>query len=54
MFDRFIEPEEVAKWVVVAASPLGKLLTGQDLKISLGIESGGFNRNYDTSPEKQK
>jgi len=54
MFDRFIEPEEVAKWVVIAASPLGKLATGQDLKISLGIESGGFNRNYDTSPDKGK
>lgn len=53
MFDRYIEPEEVAKWVVIAASPIGKLATGQDLKISLGIESGGFNRNYDTSPESE-
>ncbi len=49
MFDRFIEPEEIAKWVVIAASPLGRLVTGQDLKVSLGIESGGFNRDYNTT-----
>ncbi len=53
MFGRFIQPEEVAKWVVIAASPIGKLATGQDLKISLGIESGGFNRKYDTSPDRE-
>ncbi len=52
MFDRFIEPEEIAKWVAIAASPLGKLVTGQDLKVSMGIESGGFNRKYNNAPDK--
>jgi len=49
MFDRYIDPDEIARWVVIAASPLGKLVTGQDLKVSLGIETGGFNRNYNTT-----
>lgn len=53
MFSRFIEPQEIAKWVVIAASPLGKLATGQDLKVTLGIESGGFNRNYNTTASNE-
>ncbi len=46
---RFLEPDEVAKWIVLAASPMGRSLTGQDLRITLGIEAGGFNKNYDTT-----
>ena len=48
MFGRFLEPEEVAEWIMLAASRLGKPLTGQDLKVSFGIEAGGFNRQYET------
>jgi NAD(P)-dependent dehydrogenase (short-subunit alcohol dehydrogenase family) len=49
MHGRFLEAEEVAKWIVMAASPLGKAMTGQDLHVTLGIEPGGFNRRYNTS-----
>jgi NAD(P)-dependent dehydrogenase (short-subunit alcohol dehydrogenase family) len=49
MHGRFLEPEEIAKWIVLAASPLGKAMTGQDLHVTLGIEPGGFNRRYNTS-----
>lgn len=49
LFGRFLEPEEVARWIVLAASPLGKALSGQDIRVTLGIESGGFNRHYDTA-----
>ncbi len=48
MFGRFLEPAEVANWIVIAASALGKGLTGQDIKVSFGIEAGGFNRAYQT------
>lgn len=49
MYGRFLEAKEVGEWIVMAASRLGKPLTGQDLKVSYGIEAGGFNRNYKTS-----
>ena len=48
MHGRFLEASEVARWIVIAASPLSKALTGQDLHVTLGIEAGGFNRAYDT------
>lgn len=48
MHGRFLEPEEVARWIALAASPVGKPLTGQDLHVTLGIEPGGFNRRYGT------
>jgi 3alpha(or 20beta)-hydroxysteroid dehydrogenase len=47
MFGRFLEPEEVAEWIVLAASRLGKAITGEDLHVTFGIEAGGFNRNYE-------
>lgn len=49
LLGRFLEPAEVARWIVLAASPTGQSLTGQDLRVTLGIEAGGFNRGYDTS-----
>lgn len=49
MYGKFLDPEEVGAWIVLAASPLGKPLTGQDIHISYGIEAGGFNRNYETA-----
>ena len=48
LYGRFLEPEEIARWIVVAASPLGKAMTGQDLHATLGVEAGGFHRNYKT------
>ncbi len=50
MFGRFLEPEEVAAWIVLAASRLGRPLTGQDIRVTQGIEPGGFNRGYETAP----
>ena len=52
MFGRFLEPEEVARWVVLLASPLGKALTGQEINATFGIEAGGFNRSYRTTSAK--
>ena len=52
MFGRFLEPEEVGNWIVLAASPLGRPLTGQDVRVTQGIEPGGFNRGYETAPVK--
>lgn len=49
MFGRFLEPQEVGEWITIAASRLGKPLTGQDLKVTFGIEAGGFNRQYETA-----
>jgi NAD(P)-dependent dehydrogenase (short-subunit alcohol dehydrogenase family) len=49
MIGRFLDPEEVANWIVLAASPFGKALTGQDIKVTGGIEAGGFNRSYKTA-----
>jgi len=51
MLARFLEPHEVAQWIVLASSPLGKALTGQDVHVTLGIEAGGFNRAYATAVE---
>ena len=48
LFGRFLEPAEVAKWIVLASSPLGKALSGQDIRVSFGIEAGGFNSEYKT------
>jgi NAD(P)-dependent dehydrogenase (short-subunit alcohol dehydrogenase family) len=48
MFGRFLETDEVAAWIVLAASPVGRVLTGQDLRVTGGIEAGGFNRGYVT------
>jgi dihydroanticapsin dehydrogenase len=50
LFGRFLEPEEVARWIVLVASPLGKPLSGQDIRVTRGIESGGVNRQYQTTP----
>jgi NAD(P)-dependent dehydrogenase (short-subunit alcohol dehydrogenase family) len=50
MFGRFLEPYEVGEMIVMAASRLGKLLTGQDLRATFGIEAGGFNLSYRTDP----
>ena len=49
LYARFLEPGEVARLVVLAASPAGKPLSGQDIHVTLGIEAGGFNRQYRTS-----
>jgi len=51
LFGRFLEPTEVARWITLAASPLGKPLSGQDLHVSMGIEAGGFNQQYQTQSE---
>jgi len=51
MFARFLDPEQVGEWIVVAASRLGKPLTGQDIRVTNGIEAGGFNRSYETAVE---
>jgi 3alpha(or 20beta)-hydroxysteroid dehydrogenase len=51
MFGRFLEPYEVGEIIVMAASRLGKPLTGQDLRATFGIEAGGFNLSYRTDPE---
>ena len=48
LYGRFLETQEIAQWIVVAASPLGKAVTGQDLHATLGVEAGGFHRNYNT------
>lgn len=50
MSGRFLEPREVAETIVVAASRLGRPLTGQDLRPTFGIEAGGFNLSYRTHP----
>jgi NAD(P)-dependent dehydrogenase (short-subunit alcohol dehydrogenase family) len=50
MSGRFLEPHEVGEIIAVAASRLGKPLTGQDLKATFGIEAGGFNLAYRTNP----
>jgi 3alpha(or 20beta)-hydroxysteroid dehydrogenase len=50
MSGRFLEPYEVGEIIVVAASRLGKPLTGQDLRATFGIEAGGFNLSYRTNP----
>lgn len=52
MFGRFLEPEEIGAWIVLAASRLGRPLTGQDLRVTQGIEPGGFNRGYKTAPSE--
>ena len=49
MFGRFLDPEEVGEWIVLAASRIGRPLTGQDLRVTSGIEAGGFNRRYETA-----
>lgn len=49
MIGRFLDPDEIANWIVLAASPLGRALTGQDIRVTGGIEPGGFNRNYKTA-----
>ena len=48
LFGRFLEPREVGEIIVIAASRLGKVLSGQDLKATFGIEAGGFNLSYRT------
>lgn len=50
LFGRFLEPYEVGEIIVMAASRLGRLLTGQDLRATFGIEAGGFNLSYRTQP----
>jgi NAD(P)-dependent dehydrogenase (short-subunit alcohol dehydrogenase family) len=50
MSGRFLEPGEVAEIIVVAASRIGRPLTGQDLRPTFGIEAGGFNLSYRTHP----
>jgi NAD(P)-dependent dehydrogenase (short-subunit alcohol dehydrogenase family) len=50
LFGRFLEPREVGEIIVMAASRLGKPLTGQDLRVTFGIEAGGFNLFYRTHP----
>jgi NAD(P)-dependent dehydrogenase (short-subunit alcohol dehydrogenase family) len=50
LFGRFLEPREVAEIIVMAASRLGKPLSGQDLRATFGIEAGGFNLSYRTHP----
>ncbi len=50
LFGRFLEPREVGEIIVMAASRLGKPLTGQDLRATFGIEAGGFNLSYRTHP----
>lgn len=49
MFGRFLDTEEVGNWIVIAASPMGKAMTGQDLRVTFGIEPGGFNKAYETA-----
>lgn len=49
MFGKFLEPWEVAQWIALLASPVGKALTGQDVHVTSGIEAGGFNRSYRTN-----
>ena len=49
MFGRFLDPEDVGEWIVLAASRVGRPLTGQDLRVTSGIEAGGFNRRYETA-----
>lgn len=51
LYRRFLEPEEIAKWIAVAASPMGKPMSGQDLHVTLGVEPGGFHRTYKTALE---
>lgn len=50
MAGRFLEPREIAEIIVVAASRIGRPLTGQDLRPTFGIEAGGFNLSYRTHP----
>ena len=50
MYGRFLEPYEVAEIIVMAASRIGKPLTGQDIRATFGIEAGGFNLSYRTNP----
>lgn len=50
LLGRFLEPYEVGEIIVMAASRLGKVLTGQDLRATFGIEAGGFNLSYRTHP----
>jgi len=50
MSGRFLEPSEVAEIIVMAASRIGKPLTGQDIRATFGIEAGGFNLAYRTNP----
>jgi NAD(P)-dependent dehydrogenase (short-subunit alcohol dehydrogenase family) len=50
LFGRFLEPYEVGEIIVMAASRIGKPLSGQDLRATFGIESGGFNLSYRTDP----
>jgi NAD(P)-dependent dehydrogenase (short-subunit alcohol dehydrogenase family) len=50
MSGRFLEPREVAEIIVLAASRIGAPLTGQDLRVTFGIEAGGFNLSYRTQP----
>jgi NAD(P)-dependent dehydrogenase (short-subunit alcohol dehydrogenase family) len=50
MSGRFLEPYEVGEIIVVAASRIGKPLTGQDIRATFGIEAGGFNLSYRTNP----
>lgn len=50
LFGRFLEPSEVGEIIVMAASRLGKPLSGQDLRATFGIEAGGFNLSYRTHP----
>jgi 3alpha(or 20beta)-hydroxysteroid dehydrogenase len=48
LFGRFLEPYEIGELIVIAASRVGKPLTGQDLRATFGIEAGGFNLSYRT------
>lgn len=50
LIGRFLEPREVATWIMLALSPHGRVLNGQDLWVTAGIEAGGFNRDYVTNP----
>ncbi len=46
LLKRFLEPEEIAGWVAIAASHYGKLITGTEILVDAGISAGGFNGAY--------
>ena len=46
LLKRFLEPEEIAVWVAIAASHYGRLMTGTEILVDAGIAAGGFNGAY--------
>jgi NAD(P)-dependent dehydrogenase (short-subunit alcohol dehydrogenase family) len=46
LLKRFLEPEEIAVWVAIAASHYGRLITGTEILVDAGIAAGGFNGGY--------